>query len=74
MNVYVFALIAAAVVIAITVAAYFMFFRVGKSEGSATAQLGTAQADLSALKKADTIAATEVTHAELDKNLRDGSF
>lgn len=74
MNAYAIAGIVAAVVIAAIVAAYLLFFRAGKQQGSATAQLDTAKADLTAIKKADAIVMKEVTHDELQKSLRDGTF
>jgi hypothetical protein len=73
-NVYAIAGIAAGVIVIVTLATYFLFFRAGKQNGSATAQLDTTKADLTAIKKADAIVMQEVTHDDLQKSLRDGTF
>lgn len=74
MSLYVIALIVVGGAAIVTLVTYFLFFRVGKSQGAATAKLDTAQANLEAVKKADAIVTKEVTRADLQKSLRDGSF
>lgn len=74
MNAYDIAGIAAVAVLLGTIAAYFLFFRVGKQAGSATAQLDAAKTDLKALKDADAIVTKETTNADLQQSLHDGTF
>lgn len=74
MNVYLLAAMVIGGGIVVTLVTYFLFFRVGKTEGAATARLDTAKADLQAVKRADAIVTKEITQEQLQKNLRDGSF
>lgn len=55
-------------------AAFVGFFYAGRSEGTAAAEKQQAEHDLAATKKADTVAMTDITDEQLDKNLRDGTF
>lgn len=74
MSPYAIAAIAGAGGILLALGTYWLFYHVGKSQGAATAQLGTAQTDLKSIKTADAIVTKSVTDDELQKSLKDGTF